>query len=114
MAKTLGITTKVFERLMEGRSSFQRGTLRKVMDRIAALTAREANVGEELERLAWSATDGTACDERGRYYARYLAGGEWAYLFGCGDGYSTEMEARHAAAKMHALMHASPDAFAAE
>jgi hypothetical protein len=111
IAKALGVTTKVFERLMEGRSSFQVSTLRKVMARIDALIAAEAAAKDRLASLLWSLEDGTAGDERDRYYARYMAGGEWAYLTGCGDGYSSAMEARHAAAKMHALAHASPEAF---
>lgn len=111
VAKALGVTAKVLDRLMEGRSSFQVSTLRRVMDRIDALSRQEARAGEKLGRLAWRAEDNTACDERGRYFARYRAGDEWAYLIGCGDGYATAMEARHAAAKMHAVMNASPGAF---
>jgi hypothetical protein len=113
VAKALGVTTRVFERLMQGRSSFRGGTLRRVMARIDALIEREAKDAGRLSALSWSPEDGTACDAKGRYYARYLAGDEWSYLIGCGEGYSSAMEARHAAAKMHALVNASPEAFGA-
>jgi hypothetical protein len=113
IAKALGVTVKVLDRLMDGRASFQVSTLQKVMGRIDALIRIEQSAGEKLAKLSWSAEDNTAAGPRGRYFARYRAGDAWAYLTGCGDGYATAMEARHAAAKMHALMHASPEAFSA-
>ena len=113
IAKALGISAKALDRLMAGRSSFQVSTIRRVLARIDALLAAEAEAAPRLAKLAWSAEDGTARDARGRYYARYLAGDAWAYLTGCGDGYATAMEARHAAAKMNALQRASPEAFGA-
>jgi hypothetical protein len=111
IAKALGITVRVLDRLMDGRASFQVSTIQKVMARIDALTRMELSAGERLADLSWNAEDNTAEGDRGRYFARYRAGEAWAYLIGCGDGYSTAMEARHAAAKMHALMHASPGVF---
>lgn len=113
IARALGITVKVLERLMDGRASFQVSTLHKVMVRIDGLVRLENGTGKDLAELSWSAEDNTTIGPRGRYFARYRATGAWAYLIGCGDGYGTAMEARHAAAKMHALMHASPDAFSA-
>lgn len=113
IAKSLGLTVKVLARLMDGRASFQVSTLQKVTKRIDMLVALEKAAGEELADLSWSVEDNIAMGARGRYFARYRAGGGWAYLIGCGDGYATAMEARHAAAKMHALMNASPEAFSA-
>jgi hypothetical protein len=113
IAKALGVTVKVLDRLMDGRASFQVSTLCKVMDRIDALIRVELAAGEKLASLSWSAEDNTAQGDRGRYFARYWAGDQWAYLIGCGDGYATPMEARHAAAKMHALKRASPEVFSA-
>jgi hypothetical protein len=113
IAKALGISVKVLDRLMDGRASFQVSTLKRVMEKIDALIRLEISAGRELAELSWSAEDNTAAGPRGRYFARYRDGDSWAYLIGCGDGYATAMEARHAAAKMHALTHASPGAFSA-
>src|SRR5215207_8693866 len=53
IAKTLGVTVKVLDRLMDGRASFQVSTLHKVMARIDALTRIEQSAGDRLAELSW-------------------------------------------------------------
>lgn len=102
-AKALGITPKALNRLMEGPYSLLRaGTIRRLMNRIAILERDEVGEYGRLARLSWS-EDGTARDEKGRWYVRYRLGGCWVYLTGAGEGYPSAVDARFAAAKMRVI-----------
>ncbi len=60
-------------------------------------------MGELLSGLHWHPESNTAIDEAGRYFARYLKNGSWAYLIGCGNGYRHLACAKLAAEKMATL-----------
>lgn len=103
IAKALGIQTRTFERLMEGKSNFSINTIDMAISIIDNISKKEELSGDSLSRLAWDAESNTAQDENGRYFARYQKNGSWSYLIGCGSGYRYLACARHAADKMRAL-----------